>query len=250
MDPGRRSLLDRGSRTRAPPRCGDERLVLIRATRWRTSASTSLKGPRPADHGLRPVLDDAVTPPATGWLRGISRVTSLALTHAGNAPVSRTEICGRPDPSRPHRRPTTVRPDLFSGWAIRPPPADHPAYSPFSYHRGSVWPVEAGTTGLGPARYGCRPELHRLVEGTFAAAAPFEGHRLPEVISGLPRDEDHTVPGVYPRACSPQAWSASAVVALMSRPCSSCAPRRRCARSCSTRTYPTGYPTCNRGAYR
>src|SRR6266702_4351447 len=31
-----------------------------RATRWRTSASTSLKGPRPADHGLRPVLDDAV----------------------------------------------------------------------------------------------------------------------------------------------------------------------------------------------
>ncbi len=108
-----------------------------------------------------------------------------------------------------------LAPDMFSGWGIRTLSADHPAYNPFSYHRGSVWPVEAGTTALGLARYGRWAELHRLAEATFAAAALFEGHRLPEVISGLPRDEAHPHPGVYPNACSPQAWSASGVIALV-----------------------------------
>jgi glycogen debranching enzyme len=57
--------------------------------------------------------------------------------------------------------------------------------------------------------------MHRLAEGIFAAASLFEGHRLPEVISGLPRDSAHPHPGVYPRACSPQGWSSSAIVALL-----------------------------------
>ncbi|MFG2057601.1 glycogen debranching N-terminal domain-containing protein [Micromonospora sp. NPDC048930] len=106
-------------------------------------------------------------------------------------------------------------PDMFSGWGVRTLSAEHPAYNPFSYHRGSVWPVEAGTIGLGLARYGCWPHLHRLAEGMFAAAGLFEEHRLPEVLSGLPRDPAHPHPGVYPNSCSPQAWSASAVVALV-----------------------------------
>jgi glycogen debranching enzyme len=105
--------------------------------------------------------------------------------------------------------------DMFSGWGVRTLSADHPAYNPFSYHRGSVWPVEAGTLGMGLARYGCWPHLHRLAEATFAAAALFPEHRLPEVISGLPRDRAHPHPGTYPEACSPQAWSASTVVALV-----------------------------------
>jgi glycogen debranching enzyme len=107
------------------------------------------------------------------------------------------------------------RPDMFSGWGIRTLSAEHPAYNPFSYHRGSVWPVESGTIGVGLARYGCWDQLHRLAEGTFAAAALFQGHRLPEVISGLARDPAHPHPGVYPSACSPQGWSASAIVALV-----------------------------------
>jgi glycogen debranching enzyme len=108
-----------------------------------------------------------------------------------------------------------LAPDMFSGWGMRTLSADHPAYDPFSYHRGSVWPVEAGTFGLGLARYGCWEQLHTLAEATFATAALFEGHRLPEVITGLPRDADHPHPGVYPNACSPQAWSASAIIALV-----------------------------------
>ncbi|MFG1955529.1 glycogen debranching N-terminal domain-containing protein [Micromonospora sp. NPDC048830] len=108
-----------------------------------------------------------------------------------------------------------LEPDMFSGWGVRTLSADHPAYNPFSYHRGSVWPVEAGTIGIGLARYGCWEQLHRLAEGMFAAAALFEGHRLPEALGGLPRDAEHPHPGVYPNSCSPQAWSASAVVAVV-----------------------------------
>jgi glycogen debranching enzyme len=108
-----------------------------------------------------------------------------------------------------------LEPDMFSGWGIRTLSAQHAAYDPFSYHRGSVWPVEAGTFALGLARYGCWDELHRLAEGTFAAASLFEGHRLPEVLSGLPRDDAHPYPGVYPKSCSPQAWSASAIIAIV-----------------------------------
>lgn len=108
-----------------------------------------------------------------------------------------------------------LEPDMFSGWGIRTLSAQHAAYDPFSYHRGSVWPVEAGTFALGLARYGCWDELHRLAEATFAAASLFEGHRLPEVLSGLPRDDAHPYPGVYPKACSPQAWSASAIIAIV-----------------------------------
>ena len=108
-----------------------------------------------------------------------------------------------------------LAPDMFSGWGVRTLSSAHPAYNPFSYHRGSVWPVEAGTIGLGLARYGCWDQLHRLAEGMFAAAALFEDHRLPEVLSGLPRDSAHPHPGVYPNSCSPQAWSASSIIALV-----------------------------------
>lgn len=107
-----------------------------------------------------------------------------------------------------------LSPALFSGWGIRTLAADHPAYDPFSYHRGSVWPVEAGTVALGLARYGRWAELHRLAEGLFAAAELFEGHRLPEVLGGLPRDR-YPHPGIYPDSCSPQAWSASAPIAVI-----------------------------------
>ncbi|WP_117211507.1 glycogen debranching N-terminal domain-containing protein [Allorhizocola rhizosphaerae] len=108
-----------------------------------------------------------------------------------------------------------LAPDMFSGWGVRTLSSDHPAYDPFSYHRGSVWPVEAGTVAIGLARYGCWNHLHRLAKATFEAAALFEGHRLPEVISGLPRDEAHPYPGVYPHSCSPQAWSASTIIAVV-----------------------------------
>lgn len=102
--------------------------------------------------------------------------------------------------------------DMFSGWGIRTLSAANPFYNPFSYHRGSVWPVEQGTVALGLARYGLWRELHTLAEGVFALSELFVENRLPEVVSGLPRDEQHPHPGIYPYSCEPQGWSASAVV--------------------------------------
>lgn len=106
-------------------------------------------------------------------------------------------------------------PDMFSGWGIRTLSDQHPAYNPFSYHRGSVWPVEAGTIGLGLARYGRWSHLHRLTKATLETARLFEGHRLPEALGGLPRAPAYPHPGVYPRSCSLQAWSASTIIALV-----------------------------------
>jgi glycogen debranching enzyme len=108
-----------------------------------------------------------------------------------------------------------MRPDMFSGWGIRTLSAEHPAYNPFSYHRGSVWPVEQGTIGFGFGRYGCWEELHRLASGVFDSTDLFIENRLPEVIGGIQRDAEHPHPGVYPHSCEPQGWSASAIVMLV-----------------------------------
>jgi glycogen debranching enzyme len=108
-----------------------------------------------------------------------------------------------------------MAPDMFSGWGIRTLSAEHAAFNPFSYHRGSVWPVEQGTIGFGFARYGCWEQLHQLARGVFHSTELFIEHRLPEVIGGVQRDELHPHPGIYPRSCEPQGWSASAIVQLV-----------------------------------
>jgi glycogen debranching enzyme len=107
------------------------------------------------------------------------------------------------------------QPDMFSGWGIRTLSSDHPAYNPYSYHRGSVWPVEQGSIALGLMRYGLHAHLHRLAAAVFDAAAIFEHDRLPELFGGQPRDAVHPFPGLYPQANAPQAWSASTVVLLL-----------------------------------
>ncbi len=105
--------------------------------------------------------------------------------------------------------------DLFSGWGVRTLSSNHPAFNPFSYHRGTVWPVEQGAFALGFARYGLYEHLHRLCKAMFEAAAIFDFHRLPEVFSGHARDEQHPFPAFYPKSCSPQAWSAAATFAMI-----------------------------------
>lgn len=108
-----------------------------------------------------------------------------------------------------------LEPDLFSGWGVRTLSAAHAAYNPFSYHRGSVWPVENASFALGLARYGCVDELHRLAGAMFDSTELFAGHRLPEVLGGVTRDPEHPHPGVYPTANQPQGWSASAIVLVV-----------------------------------
>ncbi len=108
-----------------------------------------------------------------------------------------------------------LEPDLFSGWGVRTLSSAHPSYNPFSYHLGSVWPVENAAFAFGFARYGCWDELHRLAAALFAASDLFVANRLPEALGGLPRDAAHPHPGIYPQSNAPQGWSASAVVLLI-----------------------------------
>ena len=108
-----------------------------------------------------------------------------------------------------------LQPDIFSGWGIRTLSSDHPAYNPFAYHRGTVWPAENGSFVLGMARYGLHEEMWKLARALFEAASLFDYDRLPEVFGGHARDEAHPFPCLYEKADSPQAWSASAPFAMM-----------------------------------
>jgi glycogen debranching enzyme len=101
--------------------------------------------------------------------------------------------------------------DLFTGWGIRTLSSKNPAYNPFSYHRGSVWPVEQGAFAMGFWRYGLFARVETLSRAMFEAASLFDSCRLPEAISGHQRDADHPFPAIYPKANCPQAWSASAM---------------------------------------
>lgn len=106
-------------------------------------------------------------------------------------------------------------PDMFSGWGIRTLSSEHPAYNPYSYHRGSIWPVEHGAFAIGFMRYGLFDHLHSMSKALFEAARLFDFYRLPEVFAGHARDDDHPFPAIYPKANSPQAWSSSALFLIL-----------------------------------
>ena len=105
--------------------------------------------------------------------------------------------------------------DMFSGWGVRTLSAQHPAFNPFSYHRGTVWPVEHGSFAMGFMRYGLHAALEKIALGMFEAAALFDFHRLPEVFSGHQRDPRHPFPAMYPKTNWPQAWSSSAIFTII-----------------------------------
>jgi glycogen debranching enzyme len=105
--------------------------------------------------------------------------------------------------------------DLFSGWGVRTLSTHNPAYNPYSYHRGSVWPVEQATFALGFMRYGLHHLVERICLAQFEAAMLFDFLRLPEVFSGHARDISHPFPALYPQTNWPQAWSSSAVFTLV-----------------------------------
>ena len=92
--------------------------------------------------------------------------------------------------------------------------ADHPAYNPWAYHLGTVWPVENATFALGFKRYGLDDHADRLVHALLEAIARLPGMRLPEAHRrSVPRRG--RLPDAYPQANCPQAWSASATVQLV-----------------------------------
>jgi glycogen debranching enzyme len=106
-----------------------------------------------------------------------------------------------------------TRPELASGFGLRTMSDHDAAYSPVSYHCGSVWPHDTAIVIRGLAAAGRGHRAAELIDGLLAAAVHFE-FRLPEVYGGDPRaDVPRPVP--YPAACRPQAWSAAAAPAIL-----------------------------------
>jgi glycogen debranching enzyme len=104
--------------------------------------------------------------------------------------------------------------DMWSGWGVRTLSADNPAYNPFSYQLGSVWPHDNGIIAAGFKRYGFADEANRLARDIFEAASYFNAYRLPELYAGLPRHPG-SFPAQYLGANIPQAWAAGAVFHLL-----------------------------------
>ncbi len=103
---------------------------------------------------------------------------------------------------------------MFSGWGVRTLGLGEVRYNPISYHNGSVWPHDNSLIALGMARYGCKAEAVKLFAGMFDACTTIELRRLPELFCGFPRRRAEA-PTNYPVACSPQAWAATALPAML-----------------------------------
>jgi glycogen debranching enzyme len=103
----------------------------------------------------------------------------------------------------------------YSGWGVRTLSADERAFNPVGYHTGSIWPHDNAFLALGLRNYGLDEPFLRLFEDLIDAAASFDDYRLPELFAGFSRT-DYEAPVPYPVACSPQAWAAGALPAMLS----------------------------------
>jgi glycogen debranching enzyme len=104
--------------------------------------------------------------------------------------------------------------DLYSGWGIRTMSTEMTAFSPISYHNGSIWPHDNSLILAGMHRYGHDEAAGRVITGLIDASRRFSFNRLPELFCGY--DRDHTpFPVNYPVACSPQAWAAGSIILMV-----------------------------------
>ena len=104
--------------------------------------------------------------------------------------------------------------DMESGWGIRTLSATHPAYNPYSYQNGSVWPHDNGLIALGCKRYGFAREAGQIARAISGAAGHFLLNQVPELYAGLPRRPDG-FPVQYLGANVPQAWAAGSAFMLV-----------------------------------
>jgi glycogen debranching enzyme len=103
---------------------------------------------------------------------------------------------------------------LWSGWGIRTLSAEHGAYNPLSYHRGSIWPHDNSLIAFGMARYGWTRDAFQVLRALYEASLYFRHFQLPELFCGLGLAEAD-FPVRYPVACSPQAWASAAPFLLL-----------------------------------
>ncbi len=106
-----------------------------------------------------------------------------------------------------------MAPDMWTGWGIRTLSANHPAYNPYNYQTGSVWPHDNAIIALGFKFYGFSAEAARIAHDISTAASHFLLNQLPELYTAFERDET-TFPVQYIGANVPQAWAAGSAFML------------------------------------
>ena len=107
-----------------------------------------------------------------------------------------------------------MAPDMWSGWGIRTLSALNPAFNPYNYQTGSVWPHDNAFIALGFKRYGFGAEAARIARDLSDAASHFLLNQLPELYTTIERDET-SFPVQYLGANIPQAWAAGSVFTLI-----------------------------------
>ncbi|WP_428491111.1 amylo-alpha-1,6-glucosidase [Rhodopila sp.] len=107
-----------------------------------------------------------------------------------------------------------MQPDMNSGWGIRTLSSKHPAFNPYSYQNGSVWPHDNSLIALGFKRYGFSAEAGHIARDISEAASYFLLNQLPELYAGVQRDGAN-FPVQYLGANVPQAWAAGSCFALL-----------------------------------
>jgi glycogen debranching enzyme len=126
------------------------------------------------------------------------------LLWAGAVPAERAEaICG-----------ALMGKASYSGWGVRTLSREERAFNPVGYHTGTVWPHDNALFAIGLRKYGLDQSFLRIFEGLLDAASVLPDYRLPELFAGFSRS-DYEDPVPYPVACSPQAWAAGALPAML-----------------------------------
>ena len=139
------------------------------------------------------------------------QITSIA-SNAGHCLWS-----GIADPDKAARTARRLlQEDMWSGWGIRTLSDRNPAYNPFSYQRGSVWPQDNSIIVEGFKRYGLVEEAHQVIRAVFDAIERFESLRPPELFAGIKRDGSLDFPVLYPSGANiPQAWATASIFHML-----------------------------------
>ncbi len=106
-----------------------------------------------------------------------------------------------------------MAPDMWTGWGIRTLSAKNPAFNPYNYQTGSVWPHDNAIIAMGFKHYGFGVEAARVAHDTSVAAEYFRLNQLPELYTAFEREETN-FPVQYIGANVPQAWAAGSAFML------------------------------------
>jgi glycogen debranching enzyme len=107
-----------------------------------------------------------------------------------------------------------MAPDMWTGWGIRTLSSLNPAFNPYNYQTGSVWPHDNAIIATGFKNYGFGAEAAQIAHDISEAASHFLLNQLPELYTAFERDEA-TFPVQYIGANVPQAWAAGSAFMLV-----------------------------------